>query len=68
MTKRRILLNVLIMAAMATAAFAADVTGKWAAEVQGRDGQKMTQMFDLKASGETLTGTVSSPRGASPPG
>ena len=46
-----------------TGLLAADVTGKWAAEVQGRDGQKRTQTFNLKAEGGTLTGTVSSPMG-----
>jgi len=38
-------------------AVAADLTGKWVAQVAGRNGN--TQMtFDLKADGATLTGTV----------
>jgi hypothetical protein len=45
------------------AVFAADVTGKWTAQVPGRDGQPMEMVFNLKAAGAELTGTVVSPRG-----
>ena len=45
------------------AASAADVSGKWTADVPGRDGATMTQTFDLKTDGDKVTGTVSSPRG-----
>jgi len=51
------------LALMATTLFAADVTGKWSGEVEGRNGQKRTQTFDLKASGDTLTGTMLGPGG-----
>ncbi len=44
---------------LAVAAFAADVNGKWTAEMEGRNGQTMTIGFNLKADGNTLTGTVS---------
>lgn len=44
-------------------ALAADVTGKWQAEMQGRDGAKRTTTFNLKADGDKLTGTVSNPMG-----
>jgi len=43
-------------------ALAADVTGKWVAQVQGRNGMTETT-FALKAEGTTLTGTVTDPRG-----
>jgi hypothetical protein len=43
---------------LAFTAFAADPTGKWKAEMEGKDGQTMTTVFDLKADGEKLTGTV----------
>lgn len=46
-----------------TALFAADVTGKWTAQVPGRDGTPREQKFDLKADGGSLTGTVDSGRG-----
>jgi len=40
------------------AALAADVTGKWVAEVQGRNGNTQQMTFTLKAEGSALTGTV----------
>ena len=48
---------VLLSCALALAAFAADVTGKWTYEMQGRNGA-MTGTLNLKADGNTLTGTV----------
>lgn len=46
------------MAALfAASAAAADVTGKWTAMIPGPRGE-MEVAFDLKADGETLTGTV----------
>src|SRR5262252_426510 len=61
-SKRAFLSGVLVLAA-STAAFAADVTGKWVAQVPGRDGQTHEQTFNLKAEGEKLTGTVSGRQG-----
>jgi len=45
------------------ALWAADVTGKWTADVQGRNGNTMTVTMDLKADGNNLTGTVSGRNG-----
>ena len=61
--KRFALSTVATLALLATTLFAADITGKWTAEVEGRDGQKRTTMFNLKADGDKLTGTVSGPGG-----
>jgi hypothetical protein len=47
-------------------AAAADVTGKYTAEVAGRGGNTMTQTFNLTAAGDALTGTVVTPRGEVP--
>ena len=44
-------------------AAAADVTGKYTADVPGRGGNTMTQTFNLVADGDKLTGTVTTPRG-----
>jgi hypothetical protein len=45
---------------LATAAiWAADPSGKWTAETQGRNGNTMTVTMNLKADGDKLTGTVS---------
>jgi hypothetical protein len=61
-------LKVLLALAMAlafftTGAFAADVTGKWTAEMKGRDGETRTQTFNFKQKGDKLTGSVSNPMG-----
>jgi hypothetical protein len=42
---------------------AADATGKWTAEMPGRDGNSMTVTINLKADSDKLTGTVSGRRG-----
>ena len=47
----------------AIAAFAADVTGKWTAEVPGRGGNMATTTIVLKQDGAKLTGTVDGGRG-----
>jgi hypothetical protein len=52
--------------ALGVAAFslwAADVTGKWTAEMQGPGGNTRTVTLNLKADGSKLTGTVSGGRG-----
>jgi uncharacterized protein (DUF2147 family) len=49
----------MFVAVASVAISAADVTGKWTAQVPGRDGQTREQTFALKADGEKLTGTVS---------
>jgi hypothetical protein len=38
---------------------AADVTGKWVAQVPGREGQTRETTFEFKADGDKLTGTMS---------
>jgi opacity protein-like surface antigen len=60
-------LAVLFIATLATASFAADVTGKWTAEVAGRNGQTRTTNFDFKVEGEKLTGTMSGGQGGDQP-
>jgi hypothetical protein len=47
---------------LAVAAWAADVTGKWTAEVQGRQGTQTVTM-NLKADGAALTGSFQGARG-----
>jgi hypothetical protein len=56
--------GVLILGCLTAAAMlAADVTGKWTAEVQGRNGNTMTVTMNLKADGSNLSGTVSGRNG-----
>jgi hypothetical protein len=47
-------------------AYAADVTGKWVAQVPGREGQTREVTITLKAEGEKLTGSVSGRQGDNP--
>jgi hypothetical protein len=52
----------LLSCALAVAVFAADATGKWSFETQGRNGP-MTQTLSLKQDGGSLTGTLAGGRG-----
>jgi len=38
--------------------FAADIDGKWTAQMEGRNGATRTQTLTLKADGNTLTGSI----------
>lgn len=62
MTRPFTLLATLLLC-LALGAAAADITGKWTAQVQGRNGQTREQTFNLKADGDKLTGTVSGRQG-----
>lgn len=58
MKQKFVISLIAILALGAMAAFAADVTGKWVAEVPGRGGEPMQMTFDLVQNGEALTGTI----------
>jgi len=55
-------IGAVLLTILVASAWAADVTGKWTAQVPGRQGTTETT-FNFKVEGEELTGTVSSPRG-----
>ena len=61
----RTLLLTALLGIFALVASAADVTGKWMAQVPGRNGNQDVT-FNLKQSGNDLTGTVSTGRGEQP--
>ncbi len=61
--RKQVLVLAVALLAFSLAAAAADITGKWVAQMPGRDGATMEQVFMFKQSGEALTGTVSSQRG-----
>jgi hypothetical protein len=65
MKKRIAFLSVCFMFAALTLAWAADVNGKWTAQVPGRDGQTRELTFTFKAEGEKLTGSMSGQQGDS---
>jgi hypothetical protein len=54
-----------LLALTAALASAADVSGKWTAEMQGRDGQSREITFNFAVNGDQLTGTITTPRGDS---
>jgi hypothetical protein len=56
----------LLVAGLVSAAWAADVSGKWVAQIPGRDGNTREQTFNLKADGDKLTGTISGRQGDTP--
>jgi|SRR5262249_5481869 len=66
MKKRIAFLSVCFVFAALSLAWAADVTGKWVAQVPGRGGQTRETTFNLKAEGEKLTGTISTQQGENP--
>jgi hypothetical protein len=47
-----------ILAVMASVAMAADVAGKWIAQMPGRDGQTREVPFTFQVDGDKLTGTT----------
>ncbi len=56
----------LLLAGFVSAAWAADVSGKWVAQIAGRDGTARETTINLKADGDKLTGTVSGRQGDTP--
>jgi hypothetical protein len=60
------LVGAIVLLALAASIWAADITGKWVAEIPGRQGNTTQTTFDLKADGAKLTGTVTTPRGENP--
>lgn len=63
MKARLVLLAVGLALTMAVVAAAADVSGKWTAQIPGRQGNTQESTFTLKADGEKLTGTMTGPGG-----
>jgi len=62
MTNRFVFVLTLFLAVSMVVA-AADVTGKWTAQVPGREGQTRQVNFNFKVDGDKLTGTMSGAQG-----
>ena len=56
--KSRVMLLVLLLT-LAGTVLAGDITGKWTAQVPGREGALRETTFNFKVDGDKLTGTVS---------
>jgi len=52
-----------LLAVLAVAAWAADVTGNWAGSISGPDGNTFDLTYTFKQEGTKLTGTVTPPQG-----
>lgn len=63
---KNIILALVASLCLSAAAMAADVTGKWAAEMPGRQGATQKITMDLKQSGTKVTGAIVTPRGEMP--
>ncbi|MBO0858952.1 MAG: hypothetical protein J2P21_10865 [Chloracidobacterium sp.] len=66
MKKRTMLLSLSFVFAAISLVWAADIDGKWTAQVPGRGGQTRETTFTLKAEGDKLTGTASGMQGDNP--
>jgi hypothetical protein len=59
----RSIVTATLLLCVSSGVFAADVTGKWTAQVPSRQGGTREQTFNFKADGDKLTGTVSGRQG-----
>ncbi|HKA21439.1 MAG TPA: hypothetical protein VKN18_24390 [Blastocatellia bacterium] len=59
MKYRVVILSAILVLAAATLALAANVDGKWVAQVPGAQGNTREVTFNFKAEGDKLTGTMS---------
>lgn len=66
MKYRVLILSAALVLAGITMAWAANVDGKWVAQVPGQGGQTREVTFNFKADGAKLTGTVSGRQGDTP--
>ena len=62
MKTKTLLIATVVVLALVVSAWAADVTGKWVAQIEGRQGTTETT-FNFKVDGTILTGTMASQRG-----
>lgn len=63
MNRKTLFVSACLVMALASLAWAADVTGKWTAAVPGRQGGTVETTFTLKVEGDKLTGTITNPQG-----
>jgi hypothetical protein len=66
MKSRLVLVTLMLSFFLLAVAWAADVTGKWTAQVPGRGGETRETTFNFKVEGAKLTGTMSGRQGEIP--
>ena len=66
MKHRMLFLSACLVLAAISVAWAADLNGKWIAQVPGQNGQTRETTFNFKVEGSKLTGTVSGRQGDNP--
>ena len=59
----RVACGFLLSAALATSAFAADITGLWSGTSQGREGKTQQVSLTITRKGQTLSGSMTAPMG-----
>lgn len=59
----RLIVTLTLLLCVSFGVLAADVTGKWTAQVPSRQGQMREQSFNFKVDGDKLTGTISGRQG-----
>lgn len=63
---KRTILTLFALSCFAFAALAADATGKWTSQAEGRNGNTRTTTFNFTVSGKTLTGNLVTAQGNEP--
>ena len=63
MNRKIFFLSACLVMALASLAWAADVSGKWTAQVPGRQGATVETTFNFKVESGKLTGTMSGQQG-----
>ena len=63
MNRKTLFISACLVMALASLAWAADVTGKWTAAVPGRQGATVETTFTFKVEGDKLTGNITNPQG-----
>ncbi len=63
MRNRIVMIGAVALLTVMASAWAADITGKWAAQIPGRQGTPTETTFNFKVDGTTLTGTMVTSQG-----
>lgn len=65
MTKQ-LILSFIFLAGLGTAGFAQGIAGDWTGVIHGQNGNDFNLSYHFKVAGDSLSGTMDSPRGGDP--